>query len=74
MRSLGTLRRAGTFEWEEDEKHVPEQSDCVLARSRGSHLLAEPKKKAGFQRLALVTEVPNAERVAADSIYVSEAK
>jgi len=43
-------------------------------RAQFTYLLAQTKKKAGFQRLALVTEVPNAELVAADSIFVSEAK
>jgi hypothetical protein len=32
--------------------------------------LAKPGKKAGFQRIKLETEVPNAELVAPDKVYV----
>jgi hypothetical protein len=33
--------------------------------------LAKPEKKAGFQRFKVRTEVPNAELVAADRVYVA---
>jgi hypothetical protein len=32
--------------------------------------LAKPEKKAGMQRVRLSTEVPNAELVGADQVYV----
>lgn len=32
--------------------------------------LVKPRKEAGFQRIRLDTEVPNAELVAADRVYV----
>jgi hypothetical protein len=32
--------------------------------------LAKPERKAGFQQVTLRTEVPNAELVAADRVYV----
>ncbi len=34
---------------------------------------AKPQRKSGFQRVRLMTEVPNAELVSADSVYVSAA-
>lgn len=37
-------------------------------------LLARPREKSGLQRIRLETEVPNAELVTADSIYVPAAK
>jgi hypothetical protein len=36
--------------------------------------LATPEKKAGYQRVALGTEVPNAELVSSDRVYVPAAK
>ena len=36
--------------------------------------LAKPQKKAGFQQIKLLTEVPNAELVTADQVYVSAGK
>jgi hypothetical protein len=36
--------------------------------------LAKPPREAGFQRIHLETEVPNAELVAADTVYVPAAK
>jgi len=37
-------------------------------------VLAKPEKRAAYQRIRLETEVPNAELVAADRVYVSAAK
>jgi len=34
---------------------------------------AKPQKKSGLQRVKLITEVPNAELVSADRVYVPAA-
>jgi hypothetical protein len=41
-----------------------------LTRQYLLSFLAKPEKKAGMQRIKLRTEVPNAELVAADRVYV----
>jgi hypothetical protein len=51
---------------------VPYLDDLTrrLTRQYLLTFLAKPEKKAGFQRIKLTTEVPNAELVGADSVYV----
>jgi hypothetical protein len=51
---------------------VPNLDDITsrLGRQYLLTFLAKPQKKAGMQRVKLQTEVPNAELVSADSVYV----
>ena len=51
---------------------VPYLNDLAqrLTRQYLLTFLAKPEKKAGMRRVRLATEVPNAELVAADSVYV----